>query len=498
MKKVIIIGAGIAGLTAGIYAQLSGFKSEIYEQHTIAGGYCTSWRRKGFLFEGGMHWLTGSKSGSALNELWRETGALGDNNPVHLRDPFLTYIDSDGGTTCLYRDLEKLRGHLTDISPEDKDAIDRMCADVKKFENFGMPITDIRGLKTKNKAAPFGIGSMIKMMPLLPAMGALNKYSVTEYLERFKSRKIRNLLSGVIPAEFSAFSLVMTLVTLTTGDGGYSEGGALRMAENMAKKYGEAGGVIHYSSPVEKIITENNKAAGITVNGEIIPADAVIVTADTRTAIDRLFEKPLDEKWAADMRQHTKPQTCVFLCFGIGADLSDMPETFLFELEQPVEFADGSAATLFGLNNYSAYKGYAPQGKTAATAFINGDRYNYWKAAKDDGTYAQKKQQVAEQAIALYEQRFPELKGKFEVWDVVTPITYERYCSGYRGSWMSVMAAGDRQRTYPAKSESISGLYFAGQRLMMPGGMPVAVMTGRQAAQHLCKDNDAVFCNTAD
>ncbi|HOE56630.1 MAG TPA: oleate hydratase, partial [Bacillota bacterium] len=57
MKKVIIVGAGIAGLTAGVYALQSGFDTTIYESHTIPGGACTSWRRKGYLFEGGLLWL---------------------------------------------------------------------------------------------------------------------------------------------------------------------------------------------------------------------------------------------------------------------------------------------------------------------------------------------------------------------------------------------------------------------------------------------------------
>ncbi|HOO28715.1 MAG TPA: FAD-dependent oxidoreductase, partial [Lachnospiraceae bacterium] len=49
MKKVIIAGAGIAGLTAGIYARQSGFEVTIYESHAIAGGASTSWRRNGYL-----------------------------------------------------------------------------------------------------------------------------------------------------------------------------------------------------------------------------------------------------------------------------------------------------------------------------------------------------------------------------------------------------------------------------------------------------------------
>ena len=59
-KKLVVVGAGIAGLSAGVYAQRSGFETVILEKHIIPGGLSTSWTRKGYLFEGGMHWLTGS------------------------------------------------------------------------------------------------------------------------------------------------------------------------------------------------------------------------------------------------------------------------------------------------------------------------------------------------------------------------------------------------------------------------------------------------------
>ena len=70
MKKVVVVGAGIAGLSAAIYAKRSGFDVTLCEQHSIAGGMCTSWKRKGYLFEGAVHWLTGSNPKTELYQLW--------------------------------------------------------------------------------------------------------------------------------------------------------------------------------------------------------------------------------------------------------------------------------------------------------------------------------------------------------------------------------------------------------------------------------------------
>ncbi|HPI17384.1 MAG TPA: NAD(P)/FAD-dependent oxidoreductase [Mesotoga sp.] len=76
--KLIVIGAGIAGLSAGIYGRLNGFDTEIYEMHTQPGGECTGWKRNGYYFDGCIHWLLGTKRGSSLNKVWREVGALDD------------------------------------------------------------------------------------------------------------------------------------------------------------------------------------------------------------------------------------------------------------------------------------------------------------------------------------------------------------------------------------------------------------------------------------
>lgn len=59
-KKVIIIGGGISGLSAGSYLQMNGYDTEIFEQHDIPRGLCTAWKRKDYTFDLCIHWLVGS------------------------------------------------------------------------------------------------------------------------------------------------------------------------------------------------------------------------------------------------------------------------------------------------------------------------------------------------------------------------------------------------------------------------------------------------------
>lgn len=219
MKNILIVGAGIAGLTAGIYALQSGFHVTIYESHTIPGGASTSWRRKGYLFEGGMHWLTGSSPKTALNRLWHEVGALDDSVSVYNRDPFLAF-DYKGQTAYLYRDVDKLCQHFLELSPEDENEINILCKDIKKFTKMSMPISDIKGVKVKKKSS-VSLSLLLGMLPAMPRMSFYANQTVEEYSKRFKSPLLQFLLQNIIGPDSPATGMVFTLSTFAAGDGGY-------------------------------------------------------------------------------------------------------------------------------------------------------------------------------------------------------------------------------------------------------------------------------------
>ncbi|NMA12839.1 MAG: NAD(P)/FAD-dependent oxidoreductase, partial [Chloroflexi bacterium] len=119
--------------------------------------------------------------------------------------------------------------------------------------------------------------------------------------------------------------------------------------------------------------------------------------------------------------------------------------------------------------------------------------YSFWKNAKDDGSYSEKKKELAEKFIYALISNLQLTYDEIEVIDIATPLTFERYCGTYHGSWMTIDEIGKKAAIYPIKSKAISNLYFAGQRIMSPGGGPVALVTGRQAIQHLCKDHGIPF-----
>lgn len=483
-KQIIIIGAGIAGLTAGIYARRSGFEVTILEQHSIPGGMCTSWKRKGYLFEGAMHWLTGSSPKTEAYQMWTDTGALDNDTPVFLYDPFRS-VQQNGQIINLYRDVDKTVEHLRAVSPEDEPLLLKLAKDVKKLSKMQMPVFDVKGVKAEHpkRMKP---GFLLKMLPALPVISRLSKISCEDWAMRFKHPGLQRLFR-IVPG-YAANSAVFTLATLHTGDGGYPEGGSLAMAARMAKTFTDLGGRLLLNTKVQKVNIRDDKATGVTLADGTLDADAVIVTQETIAALDKLFDTPPQDEWLRELRKIVKPAVCTFVSVGVRAELPDhsLPE---WKLDTPVTYAGKMISEI----SFNSYRRYAPEGGTALTAFLDGDTYAFWETAKNEGRYDAEKQAIADQISRVLCAKYPQCEGKIEVIDIATPLTYERYTGAFHGSWMSVTEPGDKLKQFPGACESTGGLYFAGHRMMLPGGLPSAAASGRQAAQLVCRQFDVVF-----
>lgn len=481
--KVVIIGAGISGLTAAVYLQRSGFRTLVLEKAGGPGGVSTSWKRKGYTFEGGVHWLIGAKREIPLHQVWKETGALQKNNPVYFKDPIYTLVD-DEGTMSLFRDLHGLETK----GLRDRIALWTLRFHLACFKHFHQPIGDLRGLKVRHPK-PFSIGEYAKMLPAVLITPFLMAQSARGYAKRFKNKRIRALLAAVVEPDINALSLIYTLGTFQVGDSGYPKGGSLRMAQNMAETFLSLGGEIRYQTMVEEVLPDENGWA-VRAKGEVLKADAVVISADARTAIDKLFREPLQDGWARKMRDGLRTTQCMFLGIGVNADLSAWPRSMQIVLPRPLKAAGRTYETVV-VNNYVNEEGYAPAGCSVITCLLHGPTYAYWKAAKEDGSYQAKKKAVMDGFLEVMEEVIPEIKDAVAVTDVATPLTYERYCGTFEGSYMTDWPPFSR--LYHAPVRYRKGLYFTGQRTAYSGGLPPAAQSGRTTAQAVCKDFGAEF-----
>ena len=219
MKKIVIVGGGIAGLTAGIYAQKYGFESVIYEKHTIVGGQCTGWDRNGYHIDNCIHWLTGSKKESGMYESWVETGALGPDVEL-IRIPYFGVYEIDGVTITLWKDADKLRQELKDISPADAVLIDELVDDIIAGGSVEMPIK-----------APMDMLSMKDLMELgsksKAAMSIMKKYqhvSCVDYGKKYQHPALQKLFTVSMPEGYSITAFIMSMATVCSGDGDIPKG----------------------------------------------------------------------------------------------------------------------------------------------------------------------------------------------------------------------------------------------------------------------------------
>lgn len=137
LEKVLIVGGGVAGLSAGVFAQMGGLETHIYEKHFIPGGNLTGWDRQGCHIDNCVHWLTGTRPGAGYFDFWKTLGAI-DENTVYQPESFYT-SELDGQSVTFWADIEKTRRGMLELSPADEKEINRFIRAVKsamKMENI--------------------------------------------------------------------------------------------------------------------------------------------------------------------------------------------------------------------------------------------------------------------------------------------------------------------------------------------------------------------------
>jgi phytoene dehydrogenase-like protein len=145
MAKILIIGGGVAGLSAGIYAQMNGHQATICERQKNTGGNLTGWQRGEYHIDNCIHWLTGTNPAMDTYKIWKDLGDLG-NVDVYQGDTLYTY-EYKGKRLSLYRDLEKMQDEMIAIAPEDKKEILSLI----KAVNFLQGMSGIGGKKHNKK-----------------------------------------------------------------------------------------------------------------------------------------------------------------------------------------------------------------------------------------------------------------------------------------------------------------------------------------------------------
>jgi phytoene desaturase len=492
MKKVVIIGAGIAGLTCGIYLQQNGLNTEILEMHTIPGGECTGWDRGEYHFDGCIHWLMGSSPDMDLHRIWRDTGALDDSVKIVNHESFMRYEEGER-VVELYTNADRLEKHLLEISPKDKVEIKKLCKAIRVLGEFGIPIDKPMDMMTVGDGIRFAA-------KVIGKMGMMSRYSnmkIEDLAALFKEPLIGRAMLASIPGDYTATALVMTLASMHRGDSGFPVGGSRALAKRMEHKYLSLGGKVTYKMRVEKVVVKDGRAVGVELSdGNEVQGDYIISCADGYYTLHHLlnntYTPEIYNKLFGNPKANPTP-TCVLVFMGINAEVGGHVRGVNIQREQPVTIG-GMKSDYVSLLSYGYDDTMAPLGKSVIAAFYNAN-FDYWHALKGDKeAYKAAKQEMIDDATAALVKRYPESEGRIEKIDVVTPETYVRYCNAWRGSWMSWGSASkDIPRYFPGLLKGLDRFIMAGMWTLPPGGLPGAAVSGRFAAHRVCINEGIAF-----
>ena len=484
-KKVVIIGAGIGGLSAGIYALKAGFEAEIYEKNPVAGGECMGWNRKGYHIDNCIHWLTGTDSSTSLWQVWNTIGAIDKDTPYADTEKFYS-SRLDGKEATLWKDLDRTERELIALSPEDEAEIKKFIQYVRYAECCTIPAEKPMDMMKVGDYIKMG-KSMANMPKVMKEYGKIDLYGMAD---RFRSPLLKKLMTDYLPPEYTAYSFLVSYGTITSGNGNIPIGGSLAMTKRITEKFKSMGGKLYTNTPVKNIIVENGAAKGIELsNGEKVTADEVISAVDTGFLFGRLLDKSyMPKDWsAAYSNRKGYPTTSGFqIAYAIDNDFSGK-DTIFFGCK-PIKLGDRSFTRMF-VKNYGYDTTFAPEGKAVLQMDIpqSDEDYRYWKSLTKD-EYKAKKQELIEIVTERIVKEFPELDGRIEFLDCWTPLTYERYCNAYHGAYMAFVTTPDvKQLKCKGEIKGLKNFTIAGQWIMSPGGLPIAAISGKFAIQRILK-----------
>jgi phytoene dehydrogenase-like protein len=488
-KKILIIGAGMAGLSAGVHACRNGYEVEIIEKHKLPGGLCTSWERKGFTFDGCIHWLVGTKPGSQFNRLWREVGALKDTRIID-HEIFMTIEDGSGRSLKIYSDLDRLQTHLLELAPADEIPIKQMIDAAKTMSKMKMPLE-----KPDEFIRFWHIPlMMVKMMPLFKILGRFSRITIAEFLAELNNPFLKEALALILPVNYTMTSLIGTLASLHSRDAGFPEGGSLPLACSIEKCFLDLGGSIHYNRKVKQILVRDSRAYGLLLDdGSEVQGDYIISAADLHSTLYELLKgrylTPLIKDSFANLPSYTSAQVNL----GVDTDLSNEAKKLVVMLDNPIDLGLGPNR-YFYLTNYCFDPTLAPAGKSVLSAMVYSS-FEYWDSLRGNNErYREKKAQLADKLTKAAIQRFPAIKDKIEVTDVVTPLTYNRYTAVWKGAYMAWIVPPTAGRfNIPRKLPDLEDFYLAGQWVSPPAGLPGSMLTGRHAIQVICRKDRKPF-----
>jgi len=495
--SIIIVGAGLAGLSAGCYLQMNGYRTRIFEHQTAPGGVVAAWKRKDYTIDGGVHFWMGRNPEQGTYALYEELGVNRSNRFI----PMETYAsfteEATGRSLIVTGDLDRLAADMTSISPVDSRLVEDLAAGARALR--GLDLT------TAEFSKPHELKTLGDKIRLAWASRAFIKYfrgrfnrPVRDYAASAVDPWLRYIFNNLFLPEVPVWFLMMLLAMVADRDMALLDGESRGCAEAVERRYKELGGDVTYRATVEEILVADDRVVGVRLfNGAQHRSRVVISAADGFSTLFKMLGGGYVNR-RIERRYRSWPviDPLVMVSFGIAREFPNDPWLQVIRPADPFTVGKKSVDPLMvRIFNYSS--AFAPKGKTVVQATFETDWDSWFRLKADPPLYREEKERVASEVLKRLELHYPGVSRQVEIVDVATPHTTWRYTRNHRGAYMGWLPTPEALRSRVEKTlPGLDNFYMAGQWVMPGGGVPACLYSGRHAAQLICRDDDKNFETT--
>jgi phytoene dehydrogenase-like protein len=476
----VVIGAGIGGLICANLLARAGLRVLLTEQHYMVGGYCSTFRRKGFTFDAATHFypLLGNPAtitGKLLSDLGLSNGWIRMDPVDHFHLP-------DGSSFEVPADFDSYLRKLKAEFPQEAQALDKFFALVRRVYMVGL-LSYFRWRETDR-------------------LDRYRRLTVRDALDQhFHNQKLKLLLAadcghwGSPPDRTSFVFDSMLRLSYFLGNY-YPRGGSQAFADELALRFEELGGHILMDASVRRILSRDKTATGVEVelgpaNSRYlrrVKADVVVSNADLLSTLERLLDSSqLDPDKLAAIRKLRPTHPCFLMHIG----LKDMPTELLRE-------ATGYHWDSWDSDQVAtrAFKIFVPTLYEPAMAPRDGHIVIVQKLTDIDYSaiedWAAHKAAVEDYIMKNLERLMPGFGKKIVVKLGASALTSQKFTVNHHGAmlgWeMSPDQLGERR---PALNGMVKNLYFTGHWTQPGGGITPVIVSAMEVARRITNSSRA-------
>jgi phytoene desaturase len=488
-KSVIVIGAGIGGITAATHLARAGFHVTVLEKNARPGGRCDRFSRDGHHFDTGP---TLFLIPLLYEAEFRALGtSLRERLDLQRVDPTYHLVFDDGSQLALTSDLKSLQEQLESFQPGSFQGLLRYLQEGDRHYQLALAKLVNRDFRRASDFFSFqNFPLLFRLKPLIHHYRNISAYFDDPRLK--SAFTFQDVYMGLSPFEAPATFSLMPYSELAHGVW-YPKGGMYRVVETLTDLARQAGVEFIFNSAVARIDTTGRHARGaVLADGARLEADVVLANADLPYVYQHLL--PQDGMARALSR---KQFSCSVISFFWGVDKTYEalgPHT-LFLADDYRENFESIIRDLSLPANPSLYihaparldPAMAPRGQDTLITIVpvghlseNGEQD--WGKLRDEA-----RQQVLRRLRAL---GITDLEAHLKFEETYNPLSWRKRYNLERGATHG-LAHTLTQMAYfrPAnRHPRYENLYFVGASTHPGTGMPTAMVSGRLSAQRILDD----------